>query len=121
MKILKQSNSPFFDQNFQFILGVISSFKLSPLSTLSHIDCLIHQFSIPMKQNFIPLVSILMEQHFCPKVLILMEQHFVPQVSVIMDQHFASQLLILMKQHFASKLPNHHHLFQSPSSKHHNL
>jgi hypothetical protein len=49
-----------------------SNYIQSSLPTLSHTNCLIHQFLILMEQHFVPQVPILMEQHFAPQILILM-------------------------------------------------
>jgi hypothetical protein len=42
--------------------------KQPPLPTLSHMDCLIHQFLVLMEQHFILQLSIMMKQHFVSKL-----------------------------------------------------
>ncbi len=70
-------------------------YKLSSLLTLIHINYLIHQFSI------------LMKQYFAQQLPNLMKQHFVQQLHDLMKELFAQQLLNMMKQHFAYEFPNH--------------
>ncbi len=82
MKIVKQFNPSFFDQNSQSILQTLILVNSNPHRLL---DTLIFQFSFFMKQQF------------AHQLVDLMKQQFAQQLLDLLKQQFAHQLVYLMK------------------------